>query len=346
MGQINPMNFKKDVSLSPYTTFKIGGPAEFFYEAGSVKEIVEAVIQAREAGLPITILGGGTNILIGDEGVRGLVIKNNTSTITIRGMKGKVEGGEAKGSVFVEVDSGVVFNKLVRFTVEEGLGGLEAHLGLPGTVGGAIFMNSKWTKAASKDAAQGIVTQNNRRRYFGTLSMPVTYVGDAVYQATILTAKSEMKIVDRSYFHFAYDTSSIQKTGDIVLRVVFALVPGDKDELWSVANQSIAYRRESQPQGVKSPGCTFRNITSAEAMTAATPDHTTSAGFLVDHAGLKGTSVGDAQISSVHANFIINTGHATAADVIELIELARGKVKEQFGVELQEEIVRLGEFHG
>lgn len=321
MGQINPMNFKKDVSLSPYTTFKIGGPAEFFYEAGTVKEIVEAVIKAREAGLPITILGGGTNILIGDKGIRGLVIKNNTSMITIRGMKGKFEGGEAKGSVFVEVDSGVVFNKLVRFTVEEGLGGLEAHLGLPGTVGGAIFMNSKWTK-------------------------PVTYVGDTVYQATILTAKSEMKVVDRSYFHFAYDTSSIQKTGDIVLRVVFSLVPGDKDELWSVANQSIAYRRESQPQGVKSPGCTFRNITSAEAMTAATPDHTTSAGFLVDHAGLKGSSVGDAQISPVHANFIINTGHATAADVIELIELARGKVKEQFGVELQEEIVRLGEFHG
>ncbi len=236
--------------------------------------------------------------------------------------------------MFVEADSGVVFNKLVRFTVEEGLGGLEAHLGLPGTVGGAIFMNSKWTKAASKDAAQGIVT----------LPMPASYVGDVVYQVTILTPQNEVKVVDRSYFHFAYDTSIIQKTGDIVLRVVFTLVPQDNVELWSVANQSISYRRESQPQGTKSPGCTFRNISKAQALAAATPDHTTSAGFLVDHAGLKGKAVGDAQISAIHANFIINNGQAQASDVIELIELARTNVKQQFGVELVEEIVRLGEF--
>jgi UDP-N-acetylmuramate dehydrogenase len=137
--------------------------------------------------------------------------------------------------VYVEADSGVLFNTLVRFTVDEGLGGLEVHLGLPGTVGGAIYMNSKWTN-------------------------PVTYVGDALYQATILTPENEVMIVDRSYFRFAYDTSIIQKTRDIVLRVVFALIPGQKDKIWKTANQCIAYRRERQPQGVKSPGCTFRNL--------------------------------------------------------------------------------------
>lgn len=311
--------FQNNVPLAAFTTFKIGGPAEFFYEARSVEELVEAVKKARELGVSITILGGGTNILIGDKGIRGLVIKNNTGSITIRGMKGKYQGGETKGSVFVEADSGVVFNKLVRFTVEEGLGGLEAHLGLPGTVGGAIFMNSKWTKA-------------------------VSYVGDTVYQVTILTPQNEVKVVDRSYFRFAYDTSIIQKTGDIVLRVVFALVPTEKEKLWQVANESVAYRRESQPQGVRSPGCTFRNISKARAIAAATPDHTTSAGFLVDHTGLKGKAVRDAQISPIHANFIINNGHAHASDVVELIEIAKAKVKAQFGVELQEEIVRLGEF--
>ncbi len=319
MGEGNLMNFKKDVSLAPYTTFKIGGPAELFYEAATIEEIVAAVIKGREAGIPITILGGGTNILIGDKGIGGLVIKNNAGSIAIRGMKASYRAGKKVGSVYVEADSGVLFNKLVRFTVDEGLGGLEAHLGLPGTVGGAIYMNSKWTK-------------------------PVSYVGDVVYQATILTPQNETKIVDRSYFRFAYDTSVIQKTGDIVLRVVFALTPGQKEDLWTIANQSIAYRRASQPQGVKSPGCTFRNLSQAEAIAVASPNQTTSAGFLVDHAGLKGLAIGDAQISPVHANFIVNTGHATAQDVVTLIELARRKVKEQFGIELVEEIVRLGEF--
>ncbi len=310
---------KENVPLAAFTTFKIGGPADLFYEARTIEDLAGAVIKAREAKIPVTILGGGSNVLIGDKGIRGLVIKNNTGAITIRGMKGTVEGGEAKGKVFVETDSGVVFNKLVRFTVEEGLGGLEAHLGLPGTVGGAIFMNSKWTK-------------------------PESYVGDALYQVTILTPENEIKVVDRSYFRFAYDSSIIQKTKDLVLRVVFALTPQNKEALWSVANQSVAYRRESQPQGVKSPGCTFRNISKAEAVAVATPGHTTSAGFLVDHAGLKGAAVGDAQISPIHANFIINNGRASARDVVELMELARAKVKKQFGVELVEEIVRLGEF--
>lgn len=313
------MNFTKHVSLAPFTTFKIGGPAEFFYEAGTVEEMIAAVTKARSEGLPITILGGGTNVLIGDKGIPGLVIKNNTGAISIRGMKARVKAGKKTGLVYVEADSGVLFNKLVRFTADEGLGGLEAHLGLPGTVGGAIYMNSKWTK-------------------------PTSYVGDAVYQAMLLTPANETVIVDRSYFRFAYDSSTIQKTRDIVLRVVFALTPRQKDELWQVANQSIAYRRESQPQGVKSPGCTFRNLSQADAIAISSPNQTTSAGFLVDHAGLKGVSVGDAQISPVHANFIINTGHASAHDVVTLIDLARRKVKEQFGVELVEEIVRLGEF--
>ena len=319
MGERNDMNFKEKVSLAPFTTFKIGGPADLFYEARTVEELVGAVTKAQEMRVPVMILGGGTNVLIGDKGIRGLVIKNSSGTITIRGMKGRYREGRKVGSVYVEADSGVVFNKLVRFTVEEGLGGIEAHLGLPGTVGGAIFMNSKWTK-------------------------PVSYVGDVVFQATILTSENETKIVDKSFFRFAYDSSVIQKTKDIVLRVVFALTPGEKDDLWKIANQSIAYRRESQPQGVKSPGCTFRNISKSQAVVAMTPNLTTSAGFLVDHVGFKGKTIGDAQISTVHANFIVNNGHAKASDVVELIELAKAKVKQQFGVELEEEIVRVGEF--
>lgn len=300
----------KNEPLGKYTTFKIGGPADYFYDAKTVDDFVSAILLGRKRNLPVFILGGGSNILIGDHGIRGFVIKNSTDAIRIKGMKGAVRGGAAqKELVFVEADSGVIFNSLVRFTIEEELAGLEMHLGLPGTVGGAIYMNSKWTH-------------------------PPGYVGDAVYQAEILTPKNECITVPKSYFRFGYDTSSIQKTKDILLKVVFALRVDSKERLWKIANESIAYRRDSQPQGVCTAGCAFKNISQAP----------TSAGFLIDHSGLKGEHVGDAYISDVHANFIINKGAATAADVVQLIELVRAKVKEKFGVILEEEIIRVGEF--
>lgn len=305
--------------LAPYTTFKIGGPADLFFVATNQEELVSIISEARKLKIPMFILGGGSNILIGDRGIRGLVIKNNTREIRIAGMKGKVTSGTREGKVYVEAQSGVLFNSLVRFAIEEGLGGLEMHLGLPGTVGGALYMNSKWTK-------------------------PESYVGDVVYQATILTPKNEIQAVPASYFHFGYDTSTVQKSGDIVLSVIFGLHPEKKEHLWDSANKSIAYRRETQPQGVFTPGCTFQNLTKAAALAIPTPEHTTSAGFLIDHAGLKGVSIADAQISPQHANFIINRGKATASDVVQLIEKAKAQVKKQFGVELKEEIIRVGEF--
>lgn len=311
---------KTNEPLARYTTFKIGGPADYFFEAKTLDEFVRSITLARELSISMFILGGGTNILIGDRGIRGFVIKNSTGLIRIKGMRGTVRDGTAqKGLVFVEAESGVIFNSLVRFTVEEGLAGLEMHLGLPGTVGGAIFMNSKWTH-------------------------PVGYVGDAVYQAEILTPENTRVTVPKVYFHFGYDTSSIQKTKDILLKVVFALRSDTKERLWKVANESIAYRRDSQPQGLCTAGCAFKNISKAQALSVPTPNYTTSAGFLIDHAGLKGTRIGDAEISSVHANFIINRGAATAADVVQLMALVRTKVKEKFGVTLEEEIIRVGEF--
>ena len=310
---------KESEPLAPYTTFKIGGPADLFYDAKTVGELVTAIVSGRELGIPVWVLGGGSNVLVSDKGFRGFVVKNSTSQIFIRGMKGVLKSGETSGHVYVEANSGVIMNKLVRFTVEEGLAGLEMHLGLPGTVGGAIYMNSKWTQ-------------------------PEGYVGDVVYQAEILTLQNDRKIVPRTYFRFGYDSSSVQKTGDYILSVVFSLRQGNKEKLWEAANGAISYRRDTQPQGVFSPGCTFRNITKAQAIIAATPNGTTSAGFLIDAVGIKGLTVGDAQISPVHANFIINRAKASASDVIQLIIRAKEQVKRQFGVLLEEEIVRIGEF--
>jgi UDP-N-acetylmuramate dehydrogenase len=306
---------KENEPVGKYTTFKIGGPADFFFDAKSTDDLVRAVLAGRSLHIPVFLLGGGTNILVGDKGIRGLVIRNGTRNIRIRGAK----GGRTAELVFVEAESGVVMNQLVRFTIEEGLAGLEMQLGLPGSVGGAVFMNSKWTH-------------------------PVGYVGDAVYQAKILTSGNTVKEVPKSYFQFAYDSSVLQKTREIVLSVVFALHKKDKDMLWKIANESVLFRHETQPQGVHSPGCTFRNISNATALSVPTPNHTTSAGFLIDHSGCKGMHAGDAFVSDIHANFIINKGVASAADVVQLIEKIRAKVNGQFGVKLEEEIVRVGEF--
>lgn len=307
---------KENEPMARYTTLKIGGPADYFLEVRTRQELIDVVSSCRQHNIPLFILGGGSNILIGDRGIRGLVVKNAAGSITLRGMKGSTKGDNI---VFVEADAGVIFNQLVRFTLEEGLSGLEMHLGLPGTVGGAMYMNSKWTK-------------------------PVGYVGDVVYQATIITSDGQQKTVPHSYFQFAYDYSSLQKTHEVVVSIVFALKRQPKEVLWEIANKSIMYRRDTQPQGVFSPGCTFRNISNAQALSIPTPNGTTSAGFLVDHAGLKGKQVGRAQISPVHANFIVNLGGATARDVVQLIDLAKTEAKRQFGVFLEEEIVRVGQF--
>ena len=310
---------KEHEPLAAYTTYKVGGPADLFFNATTGEELVKIVTAARNLNIPVFVLGGGSNILVGDKGFRGLVVKNNTGAITIRGMKGKVKGENKESLVFLEADSGVPMNKLVRFTIEEGLGGLEMHLGLPGTVGGAVYMNSKWTK-------------------------PSGFVGDNLYQATILTPSNKLKNVNQEYFHFSYGKSSLQASDDILLSVVFVLKQEHKDVLWKRANESALYRKETQPQGDHTAGCVFKNISVSDALAAGTPDHTTSVGYLIDKAGCKGMRVRAAEVSGVHANFILTQSGATASDVVELIEKVRKSVKQKFKITLKEEILRDGEF--
>ncbi len=299
---------REHVILAPYTTFNIGGPADYFFEARTCDDLAQAVILARELHLPFFILGGGSNILIGDKGFRGMVIRNSTRNITMKGAKGVISRGIKTGSVYVEADSGVPFNLLVRFTIDEGLQGLEMHLGLPGSVGGAVFMNSKWMS-------------------------PPSYVGDVVCQARILTPINEIHTVAKNSFR-----------GNILLSVVFELHHEDKNILWDRANKSIVYRKNTQPQGAKTAGCIFKNITAADAITSQTPNHVTSSGYLIEHAGCKDIAVGGAKVSSIHANFIVNTGNATAWDVLQLITIMSERVQKQFGVTMKEEVIRIGEF--
>lgn len=310
---------KTNFGLAPLTTYKIGGPAQYFYTARDSRQLVTAIETAIEMKIPYVILGGGSNILVSDTGVEGLVIHNMTRNIKLRHIVGTYRLTEKTKKFYVSVDAGVLMNQLVRFCNNQGLAGLEMHLGLPGTVGGAIYINAKWTN-------------------------PEGYVGDRLYQATIIDKNGATKTVPQSYFKFGYDYSILQKTGETVLEAVFELINTDSEKLWQISNESIMYRAKSQPQGIKSAGCIFRNITKAEALSHSTPNLSVSAGLLIDKAGLKGAKIGQAAISDQHANFIINTGNATARDINQLIELARDKVRQRFGIELKEEIIKVGEF--
>jgi len=308
---------KIDEPMSKHTTFKIGGPAEFYLEVEKIDDLALAVNTARKLKIPFFMLGGGSNIIVSDNGIKGLVIKNNCRRFEVMSMVGKVKNRKIDvDSALVFAQSGVIMNQLVRYTIDEGLGGLEYQLGLPGTVGGAIYMNSNFPKKKS-------------------------YVGEVVYKVKLLTEDGSIKEVDNSYFNFSYDKSILQETNEIILSVIFKLKPVDKKNLWTRGTEVLNYRNETQPKGI-SAGCTFRNISMLDAINIPTPDRITSAGYLIDKAGLKGKRIGDAVVSDKHANFILNMGNAKAKDVASLLDLVKHEVFKKFGVKLVIEVKTIG----
>lgn len=312
---------KVNEPLSQHTYFKIGGPADLFYEATTSKDLIKAVQTCIEYAVPFFILGGGSNILVGDKGVRGVVIKNRTDGVRTVGFHGKItHQTPSVNQALVEAESGTLLNKLVRYTVEEGLAGLEVFLSVPGTVGGALYNNSHYRPEEDE------------------------FVGNRLHSATLIDSNGNLKEVDQSYFKFKYDYSIIHETHEVIVKAIFALKGGSRDELWKIATDSVRRRNEKQPIGIACSGCTFRNISQADAIRLATPNHTQSTGYLIDKAGLKGAQVGHVQVSPIHASFIENTGGGTAQEVLELIEKIKTTLKEKFGVTLELEIFLVGEF--
>lgn len=309
------MNIQTAVPLSKHTYFKLGGPADSFIEAKTKEELIEAVRYAQEHQLPYVVLGGGSNVLVSDAGFRGLVIKNRTSNVKLIGFAGAVKG-EGKGldlkEVVVQADSGVTANYLIRYTLDEGLAGLEEMLGLPGTVGGAVYNNS---------------------HHLGKLW------GDHIVEVEVIDHEGKLKKYSQKDCQFAYDYSIFHKTKETILSASFQLKRGDKTTLWEIATNAVKRRSQTQPLGLPSSGCMFKNITLADQLRLGLP--TLSAGYLIDKAGLKGLSVGGAKVSDVHANFIVNDGTATAADVIALVRQIKQAIKAKFGVDLHEEVFTL-----
>lgn len=320
---LGPLRVFENEPLSKHTYFKIGGPAELFFEAKSVDDLKLALTVACQEKIPHVVLGGGANVLVSDKGFDGLVVKNRADGVKLVGLKGTIgKTGRGVKNALVWVASGTPMNQLARFTIDQSLEGLEFLLSVPGTVGGGIKINAHFEVEKGE------------------------FLGDRLVSAALFVPSScEIKTVDHDYFQFSYDHSKIQQTGEIVLEAIFRLdASNDSASLWQRAMDNVKRRNDEQPIGVACSGCVFRNINHEDAMRLATPNLTTSTGYIIDSLKLKGTKIGGAEISNHHANFIVNTGDATAAEVLKLVNLVKQKAKATYGLDLKEEIFYVGDF--
>ena len=258
------IKFQSNILLANHTTFRVGGAARYFFDARGRDDLIRAVFFAKEKGLPFFILGGGSNLLVSDEGFDGLIIKIQNTKYKIQDTKIITEAGTNLGD-------------LVVASVRKGLTGLEWAAGIPGTIGGAVKVNAH---AFGSDISQLV--------------------------------------------------KNIEKEDNIIFSVELELKKGDKEKSEKLIREYFIKRKETQPLNYPSAGCIFKNPPGCFA------------GKMIDDCGLKGERIGEAEISKKHANFIINLGGARAKDIAALIALAKTEVKKKFGLDLKEEIERVG----
>ena len=302
-AKLDPARLRRDESLAPYTTFRIGGPSDLLYTATSADDLANALLAARASAIPVFVLGLGANILVGDRGWRGLVVRNQAAHVTIH------DDGH------VDAESGAIVGTLIHDTVARGWTGLEHYIGIPSTVGGAVWQNLHFLSPAP-----------GRER--------TMFIAEVVETVELLGADGRRRVVDRDAMQFGYDTSILHGGADVALAVRFRLERGEPADLHRVLQENLSWRGSRHPwlEHHPSAGSIFKKIEGV------------GAGRLVDQCGLKGYRVGAAQISHIHANIIVNLGGATAADVRAVIAHAQTVVAAKFGRRLEPEIAFVGEF--
>ena len=277
-----------DEPLAPQTWFRLGGPAAFLARPRNIAEVVALVRRAHELELPTRVLGGGSNVLVGESGFPGLVLHLESpafSDVSIDG--GKVVAGAA-----------VPLTALISQTARAGLAGLEVLTGIPGTVGGALRGNSGGRQGA---------------------------IGTFVHRVTVVDDSGEVLVREREDLRFEYRSSDLDEP--VILSTEFALESEDPEAVVRRMRRIWIIKKENQPYGHQSSGCIFKN-----------PNPELSAGTLIERAGLKGERVGGAEVSDRHANFIVAQPGTKPADVVELIELVRARVRQQSGHDLELQI--------
>lgn len=287
-GRVIPQAFMRD-----FTTWRIGGPADLLCEPATEEDVQVALGFARKHGLPVTVVGNGSNLLVLDGGIRGLTLR------ICGGLKEMAVDGEQ-----ITAGAGAMLPALSRLAARSSLSGLEFGAGIPAAVGGAVLMNAG---------------------AFGQI------IGNLVQGVQVLGLNGRMETIERSRLEFHYRHSSLMDRELVILKAVFRLCRGEPSEIWERMSGNLDKRKKNQPLDQPSAGSVFRNPPGG------------SAGELIERAGFKGVTVGDAQVSPKHANFIVNLGNARAGQVLELIERIRERVSSLYGVELVPEVRLVGE---
>ena len=317
--------FKENVPLSKFSHYKIGGPARFFFDAKSASEVRWAVKEAKKRKLPVFVLGGGTNILINDDGFDGLVLR-----VAIKGIK-------MKGTA-VTVGAGVPMADLLKYAVAHSLAGLEWAGGLPGTVGGAVRGNAGCFGGETKDSIVSVTSFDMKKMTLVTRTARACAFG---YRQSIFKKKNG---------------------AEIILSTTFALAKGNKKEIAKVIKERIAYRNERHPMEHPNIGSIFKNVPlhavrvkgsvqykkalrdaaltlrGSRFSVKVDPFPVIFAARLIAECGLRGVSTGGAMISPKHPNFIVNVLGARSSDVQNLMTLAKAEVQKKFGIPLEEEV--------
>jgi UDP-N-acetylmuramate dehydrogenase len=302
--------FKNDVrfdeSMSKHTSLRVGGAADAFVMPEKPEELVEIIRWCRQKDIPCLVIGDGTNLLVKDRGIRGIVI------VLTKCLKSITKRGMGRDGIIVTALAGARMRALCSFAVKNGLKGMNFAIGIPGTVGGGIMMNA------------------------GTAHESIKGVLDSI---KILLPAGHTKTIMRENLNFDYRSLSLKdevKEGNqgqpIIMGGCFYLHPSDPKKLQKDAKEILKARKERQPYGSPSAGCFFKNPLSGK-----------TTGELIDLAGLKGKSIGGAEISLKHANFIINRDRASASDILALIELVQETVSKKFNINLELEIKIVGQ---
>ena len=285
---------KIDEPMKKHTNFKIGGNADVFVIAKNIEEIKYVIKFSKENNVPLTILGNGSNVLVSDKGIRGIVLQIGIKEIKIQKQK----------NALVEVDAGVMLGALAQVLLKQSIAGFEFAAGIPGSIGGAIRMNAG--------------------AYGGEIK-------DIIKNVTVLNEKGEMITLENKDCEFAYRYSRFTNSKEIVIRATLDLPFGNEKEIKEKMDEYAQSRKEKQPLDLPSAGSTFKRG----------PDFITAK--LIDECGLKGFTSGNAQVSTLHAGFIVNLGDATAQDVLNVVNHVKQVVLKKTGKQIELEIELLGE---
>lgn len=292
---LNKKNIFKNEPMSRHTSFKIGGEADYFIKVTSIDELKNILKLAKENDVPITIIGNGTNLLVKEGGIRGIVLKLELNKFKIK---------KNSNEILITVEAGMTLSALSQIALKEEIEGLEFLSGIPGTIGGALRMNAG---AYGKE------------------------MKDIILKTRFMTLDGKIKTLYLKEHEFKYRSSVFSKLDGVIIDTTIKAKSGKKEYIENLMKEYSIARKKTQPLEYPNAGSTFKRV---EGQITAK---------LIDECGLKGFSVGDAEISTKHAGFVINKGNATSNDILKLVEYVKDRVKEKFNVDIELEIIVIGE---